>query len=262
MKRTFILILLASSLFAQEKIIMGITTVVTTDLIEKRLSSFIAHIEKETGKSVEIQAGLDYKDTIQKFADGYYDIGFIGPIPYIKTLQNTPNSVKIVAGVKEMQPVAFQTAIVVKKGSPIKKLQDLEQKRFAFGSPQSTLSFYIPFMMLQESDVLTKLARYDFLGRHDRVVQYVIMGKYDAGALMHSIARKYSQYIDIIALSEPTPNFSIVVSSKLDAKLQRKIEEATKTFKENEFFGLEKREDADYDYLRELMLQVDNFTKK
>lgn len=257
MKNILIVLIVVSQLYSQEWLLFGVTPTTDKKLLEQQLFVFIQHIEKELGKKVKIQSGFDYADTIDKFADGSFDLGYIGPIPYIKASQKDPDALEIIAGVQEMSPIPFQSAIVVRKDSFIDTLADLGGCSFAFGSPLSTLSYYVPFDMLLRSDMLEKLLRYDFLGRHDRVAQYVIMGKYDAGALMHSVAQKYKAYLKIIALSPETPNFSIVMSTKRDPSIQKKLQEAIKSFQNTNEFGLEERKDEDYNSLRELMIRID-----
>lgn len=257
MKSILLFLFLLVQLHAQEKLLFGVTPTTDMKLLEQKFSTFIQYLEKELDMKVKIQSGFDYADTIDKFTDGTFHLGYIGPIPYIKASQKAPHTIEIIAGVQEMSPVPFQTAIVVRKDSFIDTPADLGGCSFAFGSPLSTLSYYVPFDMLLQSNMLNKLLRYDFLGRHDRVAQYVIMGKYDAGALMHSVAQKYKAYLKIIALSPKVPNFSIVMSTKIDANLQKKLKKAIKNFKNTSDFGLEEREDKDYAPLRELMERID-----
>jgi phosphonate transport system substrate-binding protein len=257
MKNILLFLLLLTQLYSQEKLLFGVTATTDMKLLKEQLSPLLYHLEKETGRKIEIQSGFDYADTIKKFSDGGFHLGYIGPIPYIKATQKKPQALEIVAGVKEMGSIPFQTAIVVRKDSFIESLADLQRCSFAFGSPLSTLSYYAPYDILEQNNVLEKLLRYDFLGRHDRVAQYVIMGKYDAGALMHSIAHKYKEYLKIIALSQKMPNFSIVLNTHVDRDLQQKIKQALKSFENSDTFGLEEREDKDYASLRALIERVE-----
>ena len=47
-------------------------------------NEIMKEIEKACGKKLVFKTGYDYSDTINKFADGTFDIGIIGPAPYIK----------------------------------------------------------------------------------------------------------------------------------------------------------------------------------
>lgn len=242
----------------------GAIATVEPELMQKRLQPLIEYLEKITERSIVFETGYDYHNTIEKFADGSYDLGFIGPAPYIRANEHNPKALKISAGLESSGKGYFHSLIVSKKDSAIVKLEDLKNRRFAFGSPESTLSYYVPMQMLRDAGIIEYLDRYDFLGRHDRVAQYVIMGKYDAGAIKESVAKKYDKYLQVIAKSEPIPDFMIVVSSKMPLALAQKIQSALFSLKDPEILhaikasatGFAKREDSDYDHLRAIMKQV------
>ena len=260
----FVLILLISQTIASDKLIFGAISTIEPDLMKKKLSPVMKYLEKATGKKIEFQTGYNYNDTINKFADGTFDIGLIGPAPYVKTKTINPDSINIIAGLKNAPGKPFQSVIISKKGSSILKLSDIKNHRFAFGSPQSTLSYFVPMDMLINAKVIKKIKRYDFLGRHDKVAQYVIMGKYDVGAVKKSVADKYSKYIQIVESSKPLADFMIVSSSSLDQKLVNKIKNALLSLKDiktlsllkKSIVGFEERQDSDYDDLREIILNV------
>ncbi len=256
-----------TSLIADEDtLIFGAIATIEPHLMEKKLTPLMHKIEKATGKKVVFQTGYDYDDTINKFANATFDIGYIGPIPYIKAVLKNPKGLRILAGIKNSQKKPFRSVIISKKDSRFKTLQDLKDSRFAFGSPNSTLSYYVPKYMLYKADMLNQLRTYHFLGRHDKVAQYVIMGKYDAGALKQSVATKYAKYIQVIATSKAYPGFMIVANSSMDKELVEKIravlfnpKNATilKSVKKSAI-GFEKRKDSDYNELRKIMKVIES----
>ncbi len=263
----FIFIFLISHLIASDKLIFGAISTVEAELMKKKLMPLMNYIQSKTGKTIEFQTGYDYADTIEKFANGTFDIGYIGPSPYVKAKKINPNSLTIVAKLKNSTQDSFKSVIISKKGSSISKLEDLNDKRFAFGSPNSTLSYYVPMSMLIDNKLVHKLKHYDFLGRHDRVAQYVIMGKYDAGAIKKSVADKYSKYLQVVALSKTFPDFMIVANPKIEKEILEKLKKAILTLKDknilkslkNSAIGFEKAKDDDYDDLRIIMNHVDEF---
>ena len=269
MKPIIIAILFITQLISSDKLVFGAISTIEPDLMKKKLSPVIKYLENKTGKKIEFQTGYNYNDTINKFADGTFDIGLIGPAPYVKTKIINPNSIKIVAGLKNAPNKPFQSVIISKKGSSISKLSDINNHKFAFGSPQSTLSYYVPMDMLINANVIKNVKRYDFLGRHDKVAQYVIMGKYDLGAVKKSVANKYSKYIQIVAKSKPLPDFMIVANQTIDEEIVNKIKDALLNLKDPKILGLlkksvigfENRKDSDYDNLREIMLNVQTYAQ-
>ena len=224
-------------------------------------------IEKTIDKELVFQTGYDYSDTINKFADGTFDIGLIGPAPYIKVENINPDALVILAGIKNSKQDPFRSVIVSKKGSKFINYSDLKNTKFAFGSPNSTLSYYVPRYMLESSNTMKYIKRYDFLGRHDKVAQYVIMGKFAAGAIKQSVANKYSKYLQVIATSDAMPGFIIVANKKLNKNLILKIKNLLLNFKnvsalkkiKKTAMGFEIREDKDYDKLRKIMREVETY---
>lgn len=256
------------NLQASQTVIFGSFTLVEKSVTKKQLTPLLKYLENKTNTKIELQTGYNYKDTIEKFCDGTFDIGLIGPSPYI-TAKQQKNNFFVLAQLQNTNNDSFKSVIVSKKASPIHSLQDLKGKTFAFGSPQSTLSYYIPMNMLIESQMISKLKRYNFLGRHDRVAQYVIMGKYDAGAIKKSVAKKYSKYLQKVAASKSYPDFLIIANKSLDAKLLKKFESAFLELKDKTILqsikksavGFEKVDVNDYKEVETIMHKVDVYKK-
>lgn len=247
----------------------GVIATISVAQMQERLGPLLHRLEEVTGHSIEFGSGYDYADTIEKFASGVYDLGYIGPAPYVEVMRRNPHSLWIAAALDSGSSDDFRSAVVVKKGSSIVSLSDLAGKRFAFGSPDSTLSYYVPMKMLMDAGVDRLLGRYDFLGRHDRVASYVIMGKYDAGALKLDVARSYGTHLHIIAVSPSESDFLIVCSSVMEPKLRETIQKALLSLHDQEVLRAIKpsleafvpRSDSDYDALRALIESVEGRAK-
>ncbi|MGD9718320.1 MAG: phosphate/phosphite/phosphonate ABC transporter substrate-binding protein [Sulfurimonadaceae bacterium] len=257
------------SLWANENTLhVGYLSTENSEILQQKLSPFVAYLEAKTGLKVHLSAGYDYQDAIDKIADETFDIAFLGPVPYIKAKEKNP-ALEIVATLNNAHSEDFESVIFVKKDSPLTSLQELKGKTFAFGSKYSTLSYYVPMFLLKQEHVDTALKRFDFLGRHDRVAQYVIMGKYDAGSIKNSVARKYAPYIRVIKRSKQYENFLFVASSHLDRGLLEKIRHAILSLEakeilqgfDNKASGFTLKEDKDYDALRKLVHEVESLQR-
>ena len=268
MKALFIVILLLMThIQASERLIFGAISTVDPKIVKKNMTPLLEYLEEVTGREIEFQTGYDYYSTIEKFVDGTFDFGYIGPAPYLRAKEIDSDALSICAGLQNKSGDYFHSVIVSKKASNIVRIKDLKDARFAFGSPVSTLSYYVPMQMLIDSKVIDEIHHYDFLGRHDRVAQYVIMGKYDAGAIKESVALKYASYLQIIAQSEDIPDFMIVISNKMDKALALKIQKALYNLKDPKILhsikssatGFGSRQDSDYDNLRHIMLKVSTY---
>jgi len=259
MKTLFLIfVVFLTQLIASQILTFGVISTVNPDIMKHKLKPLMREIEKTTGKKVKFQTGYDYTDTINKFADGTFDIGYIGPVPYIKTQDINPHALEILAGIKNSKKSPFRSVIISKKGSKFKKLKDLKNTSFAFGSPKSTLSYYIPKHILVTSGTMKDIKNYHFLGRHDKVAQYVIMGKFAAGAIKQSIATKYSKYLQIIVASKPMSGFMIVANKKLNKQLVQQIKTMLLNIQKlPEKFEL--RTDRDYNELRKIIKEIDSY---
>lgn len=250
---------------AQLPLAFGYISTIDPSLMQKRLLPLAAYLEKKLKRKIVLQTGADYRRTIQSFIDGTYDFGWIGPSPYVNATKRAPGSLKILGAIAGEQGDSMVGAIVVRKDSPIHSMKQLEGKRFAFGSPNSTLSYYVPKAMLIAQGVERQLGAYAFLGRHDRVAKYVIMGRYDAGALKASVAKEYGHFLRILSRSEPIPGFAFVASSKMAEPLFEEIRAALLEISDPSILAplqedalkVVKRDDGDYDALRAMMSSVD-----
>ena len=265
MKKVFILLVLFSSLvFATQSLTFGAISTVENSIMQKKLTPLMNYISKTIKKDIEFKTGIDYLDTIDKFKNGEYDLGFIGPAPYILATHKNKNALKVIVGLDNKNRGNFNSVIVVKKDSSINSIKDLKDKTFAFGSPKSTLSFFIPMDMLKKQKIDKKLKEYVFLGKHDKVAKSIIMGKYDAGGIKESVAKKYAKYLKVIAKSQDIPDFLIVASDKFPDKLIVKIKKAllqpdmqkiVKAIKPSAT-GFRERKREDYLQLKEIMDKI------
>jgi len=161
----------------------GVIATVKPEIVQRHFAPLLHYLSRRLGRKVIFATGRDYDDTINKFIDGTFDLGYIGPSPYVLASRKAPESLRVIAGVENDHKPYFRAVIVTRKESGINRLGDLVGKKFAFGSYRSTLSYYLPAYMLYRGGILEKLRHYDFLGRHDIVAKNVIMGNYDAGGI-------------------------------------------------------------------------------
>jgi len=262
--KNLILIVLFTTLLLSDTLSFGAISTVDKSVMEKKLTPIMKYISKTISKDLKFKTGFDYPDTIEQFKNGNYDLGFIGPSPFIIASHDTKNKLQIIVGLNNKCHGNFHSVIVVRKDSNIKTLEDLKGKSFAFGSPKSTLSYFMPMNLLQKNHIDKKLSHYDFLGKHDKVAKYIIMGKYDAGGIKASVANKYSKYLKVIKKTIHVPDFVIVASSKIPKETVEKLKKALlkpeaqklAKFIKPSATGFRLRKYSDYKELKEIMLKV------
>jgi phosphonate transport system substrate-binding protein len=264
----FTLLLFLPSSYAKEHLIFGAIAVENPDIIEKKFQPLLNHLEKELNATITFASAPTYDRTIHNFITSEYDFGWMGPSPLIKALERSPHSLRTMVSIERPDHKKFKGVIITRQDSTINKIGDLQGKRFAFGSPNSTLSHYIPKYLLLKANVLDTLTSVHFLGRHDKVVKDVIMGKSDAGGVKYSVAQKYKQFVKVIAQSETLPNFTIVCTNKCSSSLEKKLTDLLLAIDDPSilnpiFHGAKKfipRSLEDYHELKKIMYRVDHHT--
>lgn len=256
-------------IFAKDTLVFGAITTQKVTKVKAELDPFIQYLEKELNKKIVFKTGKDYEDTISKFNNGEFDFGYIGPSPYVIATKKE-NNLNIIAGIETHNKPYFYGVIVTSKDNKdINSVKDLKNKSFAFGSHESTLSYYMPAYTLMENGVLDTLTKKDFLGKHDKVALAVIQGKYDAGGIKESVANKYLSKLKIISTSEPVYDFMIVANKKLDKDIQESIKKALLKLKNKEILnsikegttGFFDTKEANYNSLKHIMEKVDTHFK-
>jgi phosphonate transport system substrate-binding protein len=114
--------------------------------------------------------------------------------------------------------------IVVRADSPIKQVEDLAGKTFAFGDVAAILQRAV---VVGAGMPLEKLGEYKFIGHYDNIARGVKNGDFDAGILKDTTAFKWEKDgLRILHASAPLPPYNIVASSKMDAKMVEKVRAA------------------------------------
>jgi phosphonate transport system substrate-binding protein len=256
---------LTVGLIAKEGYDFGVISTVSPTEDAKKLAPLLSYLSKEVGQKVSFKTGKNYTDTIEKFSSGEFEIGFIGPSPYIIATKKEKN-LEILAGVETKGKPFFHGVIVARKdNADINSVADLKGKKFAFGSKESTLSFYTPAKALLDANVKASLAGFEFLGKHDIVAQNVVAKKFDAGGIQESVAAKYAEHLKVIQKSEPMYDFMIVAHKNLSPEVKAKFKAALLKLKDPAILeaikpgatGFVETNEKNYDNLRAMMDQVD-----
>jgi phosphonate transport system substrate-binding protein len=250
---------------AKDTLVFGAISTVKPSKTAKKMRPLLDYLSQKTGKKIIFKTGKTYQDTIDKFNNGTFDFGYIGPSPYVIATKNE-NNLKILAGLETNNKPYFYGVIIAKKdNNKINKIKDIKGKKFAFGSKKSTLSFFVPAKILIDNKVLPTLEKKGFLGKHDNVVRNVVTGKYDAGGIKESVANKNLDRVKIIKKSEPIYDFLMIAHKNLDNKLSNKIKNALLELKDKDVLkGLKKKatgfirtKDSNYNGLRKIMADVE-----
>ena len=165
----------------------------------KKFKPMLRYIEDEIAARIEDSPQIKlviyktYELALEAFINGEVDFVRFGPASYVIAKDRNPE-VRLLAIEENKGKRRFNGIILVRDDSPFASLADLRGSSFAFGDENSTIGRYLSQAELVEAGVTSNdLEKFDYLGRHDKVVAAVLHGKYDAGAAKESTFAKYKE---------------------------------------------------------------------
>lgn len=233
---------------------------------------FLNYLNEKTPYQFEMKLSRVYQDTIDQLGRGEIMIASYGPFSYIKARQKYKVIPMVRALSKEGKPY-YLGMVIVRKDSPIQNLGDLRGKSFAFGQVWSTAGHLLPEYYLSKNKIgLKDLKHYEFLRHHDSVVNAVLKGQFDAGAVKDIIAFKYQKDgLKFIFKTDPIPTVPIVIRVDAPQEMVKSLKSALLSLNpadpnhqkvmaswDEEFkYGFTEAHDSDYDSIRKILQIVE-----
>jgi phosphonate transport system substrate-binding protein len=235
-------------------------------------------------KVTEVNAA-DYNAVVEAMRTKHADIASFGPVTYVQAVERAGvEAMVVVAPFGDKSQAGYTSKIIVKAGSPIKTLQDLRGKTFAFVDPASTSGNYVPTLELMNAFGMTNedfhtngrfFSSVSFSGRHQNGLQAVINGDVDAAPVASDILDgelasgrvKASDFV-VIHQSPLIPNAPISIRKDLPEDLKARVKQFFMGYKNQDYFTFmlgwppERKpefveaNDRDLDYVRNLMAKV------
>jgi len=260
----------AGPLPAQEPLTLGVHPYLAPRDLYKRFTPLANYLGQQTGQPVRIVITQDYQEQIDDMGADKLDMAFMGPAPYIKMV-DAYGKKPILACVETNGKATFSGTIIVRQGSPLKKLADLRGKRFAFGDRNSTMGHLVPVYVMGKAGVTADtLDGYEFLGKHENVALGVLSGDFDAGAMRADVLPRYEKRgLKMLARTPEFPEHLLVASNRIPAKKVRALRKAlydmnksaegraVLTAVKEDMTGMVPAADGDYDGLRDIVRQLE-----
>ncbi len=229
---------------------------------------FIDYLNQHTSYQFELKLSPVYQDTIARLGRKEIVIASCGPVSYIRAREKYPVRPILRPVSRDGQP-HYRGVIIVRQDSPLRKLGDLKGKSFAFGQELSTAGHILPEYYLLKAGVRRKdLKSYSFLRHHDSVVQAVLTGQFEAGAVKDIIAYQYqSKGLRFIHITDPIPTVPIIVHADAPWEVVRSVkgallkinpnvaiyQEIMATWDEEFKYGFTEAANGDYDAIRKIL---------
>ena len=228
----------------------------------------------------------DYNAAVEAMRTKHADIVYFGPVSYVQAAERSGAEAMVTPAIfGDKSRAGYTSRIIVKAGSPIKNLQDLRGKTFAFVDPSSTSGNYVPTLELMNAfpgmtneDFHTNgkfFSSVSFSGTHQNGLQAVINGDIDAAPVASDILAaelaagrvRESDFV-VIHTSPKIPASPMAIRKDLPADLRAKVKQFLLGYKDPNYFqfmiGMDPKDnpsfveaaDSDYDYVRDLMSKV------
>lgn len=275
-RRSFLAVALAASLMAvagpaiadktnPDKLRIALLPDENAATIIQNAQPLKAYLESTLKREIEIIVTTDYSSMIEAMRFGRIEVAYFGPFSYVLAKSKATEIEPFAVGVEKGKPY-YQSIVIATASGPVKSIEDIKGKPFAFGDQASTSSHLAPRTLLAKKGLIGDTDyKVVHLGKHDAVARAVAAGQVPVGALSEAIYRVLvkdgkldATKIKEIALSDPIPNYPMTLQGYLAPELKEAIKKAFLELKDRlilKLFRIEKlapATDKDYDVLRDM----------
>jgi phosphonate transport system substrate-binding protein len=219
-------------------------------VMHKRLTPLTKYLSDTLQRPVTLKLSPNMGGAIKEAAEGNVEIAYLTPVAYLRAHEQ--GGAQLIAKTVTNGKASFQLMIVVKEDSPIKTVEELKGKSFAFGDKRALLQ---RAAVVGAGIKLEDLSEYKFLGHYDNMA-YKWQGK--GLRILHS--------------SPDLPPYNIVASKNVSPSLMKDLRKAFLSLDHNnpkhlevikaldqKYDGFAATSDAEYDVVRQL---IKPFSKK
>lgn len=249
---------------------------VDATLLESGAKVVEEFLEKETPYKYKFAIPQSYVAVVEAFGTDRADVASLNTFGYI--LANERYGTQARLKVIRYGSGTYKSQIIARADGDVKKLEDINGKRFAYVDSASTSGYLLPAKYLKDKNI--KPSTTVFAKKHDNVVTMVYQGQVDAGATFYTPpengklqdARRLvltqfpdvEEKVKIVELTTDIPNDPFVFRKDLPEDMKNTIQEALIRFVKTEsgrkafhdLYGitdLEKTTDAEYDSVRAIL---------
>lgn len=142
--------------------------------------------EKLLGVQTKLFAPADYNGVIEGLLGGNLDMAWLGASGYAAVYLKDPEAVEpVLVKINVDGSYGYHSIGFARADSGITSLEDMKDKVFAFGDPNSTSGYLIPSIEIPASGFPMKPGEYfsdvKFVGGHEQTIVAVYNGDVDAG---------------------------------------------------------------------------------
>ncbi|MCL4456246.1 MAG: phosphate/phosphite/phosphonate ABC transporter substrate-binding protein [Nitrospirae bacterium] len=192
---------------------------------------FLKYLEKKTGYKFMLKFAEE-SALADEAGRGDVHFAIAGAGSYLVAREKY-GVIPLVRGLNEENKAEYRSVIVVASGSNINKIDELRDRRFAFGNIHSTQGHVIPRIALEDHGISLKdLARYEFTGSHLNAANAVSSGRADAAGLQDVLGMRLAKegFVRIIYTSRYYPSSGIFANKNVPSDVLKNIMKALVDF--------------------------------
>lgn len=259
----------------------------SAETLEAKAKPLEKLLQKQLGIPVKVSVATDYNTIVEALDSKQIDVGFLPPNAYVQAHDKSGAIVLLQAlryGINQKGGVAertnklvkdYRAEVLVRKGSSIKKPEDLKGKTIAVQDVTSSAGYVYPVAELKDKGIdINKDVKTVQVKGHDQAVLSVLNGDVDAAFVFEdarlNVQKDQPDIMDKVVpiyFTKAIPNDTITVRGDMSKKWQEKIQNAfiaigkTKEGKKiiSSLYtheGYAKAKDSDFDTVREYAKKV------
>lgn len=156
-------------------------------VLNRQFGAMAEYLAETAGLEVEYVPMVDYAALVTAFARGDIHLAWFGGLTGVQAQAAAPGTRAVVQRPRDAE---FHSRFIVRADLDADSLEDLRGKTFTFGSESSTSGHLMPRYFLVQAGIdpesdFQGLPSYS--GSHDKTIELVEAGAYDAGALNEAV---------------------------------------------------------------------------
>ena len=202
----------------------GVVPFLEREALERTLGPLMGYLSAGLDRPVRLKVARSYAELERLMTQHRLDLGWFAPGTG-GTVQDVV-SLCIPAG-----PGPYRGLIVARNTTPPPTLASLAGKRFLYVDPNSRSGFLYPNRLLASRgiDPLRTFASIGYAGNHQRVIERILSGDADAGAVSDTVLREparaalFGTKLAVVDRTDPIPQDPIVAAAALEPALRDRV---------------------------------------
>jgi phosphonate transport system substrate-binding protein len=171
---------------------------------------------------VTLRLSPNMTDAIEAIVSGEVDIAYLTPVAYLEA--HARSAATLVVKTVTHGKSSFRLMIVVRDDGPLRRIEDLRGRSFAFGDRAAVLQRAV---VVGAGMPLEELGDYRFIGHYDNIAQGVYSGDFDAGIVKDTTAHRWQgKGLRILGESPDLPPYNIAARGRMSEALLARIRAA------------------------------------